>query len=408
MDILIPQTETVDINSLRVDGLNPNRMRPEQKKALKQNMEKFGFIVPIITNKDLLIADGQNRWEIGIELGMTQVPIIRLPVSEVDRRILRQVLNKLKGEHDAILDDSEYKFIFKNDGFEELQRLLGDSEKKLVSFLATLEKDKLTEDDVDIEKALANPVYPVMPGEVWSLGIHRLMCGDSTKKEDVELLMGGGKASMAFTDPPYNVDYNQDKSPLGKPQDSQGKILNDALPREEFKEFLHLALENLLYYTTGGIYVCMGCKEWATIMSVFEELQGHWSSTIIWNKKNFVLGHQDYQRQFEPILYGWKEGNPHYFTTDRCLADIWEIQKPNKNELHPTQKPVELPGMAISNSSKENDTILDLFGGSGSTLIACEQLKRKCYIMELDPKFCSVIIERWEYLTKQKAVKLNA
>lgn len=405
-EIIIPQQEIVDINSLQVDGNNPNRLRAEQREALKENMKKFGFIVPIITNKDGLISDGQHKWEIAQELGMTQVPIIRLPVSEVDRRILRQILNKLKGTHDSVLDDNEYKFIFRNESFDELQRLLGDSDRKLVSFLASLEKDKLTEDNLDIDGALQKPAYSIELGEVWSLGSHKLMCGDSTKKMDVEKLMMGSLANMAFTDPPYNVNYDQDKSPQGKPSNSQGKILNDALSSKDFKQFLHSALENLLSFTTGGIYVCMGCKEWPTIMETFQSLSGHWSSTIIWNKKNFVLGHQDYHRQFEPILYGWKEGNTRFFIDDRTVADVWEIQKPNKNELHPTQKPVELPGIAISNSSKEGDTILDLFGGSGSTLIACEQLKRKCYMMELDPRFCSVIIERWEKITNGKAVRI--
>lgn len=423
VEIVIPKIELIAIDKLKVDGKNPNKMTPGQKKALKANMKRFGFIVAIITNKHLLIADGQTRLEIAKELGMKKVPVIRLNVEEVDRRMLRQVLNKLKGEHDSELDAAEFKFLLEQNAMKDFDELIGDSDKKLVQFMASVEKNQDGEDNLDIESSLEAPKYPVKLGDVWELGDHRLVCGDATDKQYVSKLLSETKSSMVFTDPPYNMAYGSSKHPTwGKKWNANQKsvIANDELPPEEWLKFVDSWMQNILDSTNGAIYICMSCKEWANVMHSFEKLGGHWSSTVIWVKNSLVLSRKDYHTQFEPLLvgndtdeegepiiYGWPEGEKRTWLGGRKQSDIWRIERRTVNDLHPIMKPVELVKRAVSNSSKPGDTVLDLFGGSGSTLIACEYLERKCLMMELEPRYCSVILERWEKLTNKKAKKVS-
>jgi len=220
---------------------------------------------------------------------------------------------------------------------------------------------------------------------------------------------------MTFTDPPYNVDYGNSMKDnlIGKKNSKTGKeyknasgqrtILNDNLG-DDFPKFLFDCCSNILTLTKGACYICMSSSELHTLQRSFIEAGGKWSTFIIWAKNHFTLGRSDYQRQYEPILYGWREKNDHYWCGDRNQSDVWYFNKPNKSELHPTMKPVELVKKAILNSSKTDDIILDPFGGSGSTLIAAEQLKRRCRMIELDPKYVDVIIKRWQNLTGKKAI----
>ena len=224
------------------------------------------------------------------------------------------------------------------------------------------------------------------------------MCGDSTQKEDVMRLMNNLDADMILTDPPYNVDYE------GKTQDAL-KIVNDKMDNNEFYNFLHIAFKNLYDFTKEGgcIYVFHADTEGLNFRNAFINAGFKLAECLIWVKNTFVMGRQDYQWKHEPILYGWKEGAAHYFINDRTQSTILEFDKPTRNAEHPTMKPIDLLVRLIKNSSKENNIILDLFGGSGSTLIAAEQTNRISYLMELDPKYCDVIVKRWEALTGKKA-----
>jgi DNA modification methylase len=224
------------------------------------------------------------------------------------------------------------------------------------------------------------------------MGPHRLLCGDATKAEDVARLMDGQLADMAWTDPPYNVDYTG----------AAGRIANDALG-EQFGAFLEAACRNLLEVTKGAAYVCMSSSELHTLQQAFLAAGGHWSTFIVWAKSGFTLGRSDYQRQYEPILYGWRDVTDRYWCGARDQGDVWWFDKPSRNALHPTMKPVALVERAIRNSSKSRDIVLDLFAGGGSTLIACEKAGRKARLMELDPRYCDVIVRRWERFTGQEA-----
>jgi DNA modification methylase len=429
VDVAVPAVELVKVDDIKLDGFNPNKMESKQFTALKENIKKFGFIVPLITNKDLVVADGEHRFLAAKDLGMKEVPVFRLDVSEVDRRILRQVLNKLKGEHDKRLDFEEFKFLFDNNALNSLESYLGSEDKFLVQFVAGLQKPNLNPDVVpDLSMGSVGGVSDVVKvekGDLWKLGDHFLLCGDATKEEDIKRLVGDLKVDMVFTDPPYNISYNHNKKWDGvhnrKPLVQHMTILNDSMSSEDFKVFMEASLRNMFLVNRGSFYVCMSNKEWPNVMSIFESLGGHWSSTIIWNKSSFVLGRQDYQRKYEPILYGfaepldsdftpilygWPEGSDHYYNGDRGQSDVWDIDKPMVNDLHPTMKPVALIERAVTNSTRPGMVVLDCFGGSGSTLIACERLSRKCLMLELDENFCSVIIHRWQNLTNKRAEKV--
>lgn len=237
------------------------------------------------------------------------------------------------------------------------------------------------------------------PGDIWILGNHRLMCGDSTHKDDIMHLMNNQDADMLLTDPPYNVDY------VGKTAEAL-KIKNDNMDDNQFYEFLRKVFENMYIVTKEGasIYVFHADTEGINFRKAFKDAGFKLAECLIWKKDCFVMGRQDYQWQHEPVLYGWKEGKAHYFINDRTQSTILEFDRPKQSTLHPTMKPIDLIAKLIKNSSKENDIILDLFGGSGSTIIAAEQLNRCCYTMELDPKYCDVIVKRWETLTNKEAI----
>jgi DNA modification methylase len=294
--------------------------------------------------------------------------------------------------------------------------LLGDELDDLFTFDMTLfgfdefaeeeEPAEIVEDDYDITP----PEEPkAKRGDIYKLGNHRLMCGDSKSLEDVGLLMGEDKASMGFTDPPWNVNYGAVKD--GNAQGYKPRtILNDFMGTEDFKEFMNKAFASLNFAMADGAmtYVVMSAQEWGNMMLTLAQNNYHWSSTIIWNKDSLVLSRKDYHTKYEPIWYGWKEGTRLCPLEDRKQSDVWDIPRPKKSEEHPTMKPVELVARAITNSSKKGDVVIDLFGGSGTTLIASEQTDRCCRMMELDPKYVDVIVNRWEQLTGMKAELINA
>jgi DNA modification methylase len=276
--------------------------------------------------------------------------------------------------------------------------LIGFAEGELERLLAGDSRAGLTEDD----DAPALPEQAVTRrGDLWVLGEHRLLCGDATVLADVERVLDGRLADLTFTDPPYNVRYGS--SAKDTLRGNKRKILNDDLGGG-FEAFLHDACVSILSVTKGAVYMCMSSSELHTLQRAFTAAGGKWSTFVIWAKHTFTLGRADYQRQYEPILYGWRDGQNHYWCGARDQGDVWFFDKPVRNDLHPTMKPVALVERAIRNSSKSRDIVLDSFGGSGSTLIACQKTGRQARLIELDPKYVDVIIERWQAWTDATAV----
>jgi len=364
------------------------------------SIKEFGFTNPILAGADGVIVAGHGRLAAAQHLGLESVPVIVLDhLSATQRRALVLADNRIAANAGwdeellkleiAELDEADFNLELMGFGDEELERLLnGDGDTT-----------GLTEDDA-VPDVPTDPVSKT--GDVWVLGQHRLLCGDSTVLSDVERLMNGQLADMAFTDPPYNVDYGNNAKDKMRGKDR--RIMNDALG-DGFYKFLYDACVNLLLVTKGACYVCMSSSELHTLQKAWLDAGGKWSTFVIWAKNTFTLGRADYQRQYEPILYGWKEGAKHFWCGDRDQSDIWNYKKPHVNDLHPTMKPVELVERAIKNSSKTRDIVIDLFGGSGTTLIACEKTNRQARLMEMDPKYVDVIVKRWEDYTGLKATR---
>lgn len=368
-----------------------------QVSQIAGSIAEFGFVNPILVGDDNVIIAGHGRLMAAQQLGLETVPVIVLRhLTEAQRRALVIADNKIAenaGWNAELLklelgDLQDLGFDLDVIGFsdEELDELLG------------LEDESGQTDDDAVPEVEEEPVSKA--GDLWLLGEHRLLCGDATRREELESLMAGDLADMAFTDPPYNVDYGN--SAKDKLRGKNRRILNDNLGAD-FHAFLEAALGNLLAVTKGACYVAMSSSELDTLQRAFRAAGGKWSTFIIWAKNTFTLGRSDYQRQYEPILYGWREGADHYWCGARDQGDVWFFNKPVKNDLHPTMKPVELVERAIRNSSKTRDIVLDLFGGSGSTLIACEKTGRRARVMELDPKYVDVIIRRWQEYTGEQA-----
>lgn len=377
---------------------NNPRKNDEAVKYVAESIRAFGFKVPIVIDKNGIIVAGHTRYKAAKKLNLKEVPcIVADDLTEEQVKAFRLADNKVaeKAEWDFELLESELDDLFEFDmtvfGFDEEE----EEEKK----------PEIYEDDYEIEP----PEEPkAKRGDIYKLGNHRLMCGDSTSIEDVSLLMGGDKASMGFTDPPWNVNYGAVKE--GNAQGYRPRtILNDFMGTEDFKEFMNKAFASLNFAMKDGAmtYVVMSAQEWGNMMLTLAQNNYHWSSTIIWNKDSLVLSRKDYHTKYEPIWYGWKEGTRLCPLEDRKQSDVWDIPRPKKSEEHPTMKPVELVARAITNSSKKGDVVIDLFGGSGTTLIASEQTDRCCRMMELDPKYVDVIVNRWEQLTGEKAELIN-
>jgi len=364
------------ITSLKEYDNNP-RCNDEAVEAVANSIKEFGFKVPIVVTSNNVIIAGHTRLKASVLLGLKEVPcIIADDLNEQQIKAFRLADNKTaelatwdfsKLEDEiSLLDIDMLQF-----GFDEMESLLPDN----------------AEDD-DFDGVDEIPEVPFTePGDIYELGKHRVMCGDSTNPTQVNILLNDKVVDMTFTDPPYNVDY----------EGTAGKIKNDKMEDNNFYLFLYNAFQNMFDHTKpgGAIYVCHADTEGLNFRNAFKNAGYKLAECLVWVKNALVLGRQDYHWRHEPILYGWKEGAAHYFIDDRTQDTIWEYNKPKKNEEHPTMKPLELVGRAISNSSRRHETILDLFGGSGSTLIAADQLDRKSCLMELDEKFVDVIVKRY-------------
>ncbi len=394
------QVVTWPVEKLIPYARNARTHSAEQVAQVAASIAEFGWTNPILAGADGIVIAGHARLLAARKLGMTEVPVIVLDhLTESQRRALvladnRLALNagwdeEMLRVEIAALDEGGFNLEVVGFTDEELQDLLVDQEAQSGA--------GLTDEDAVPEQ----PVRAVtVPGDVWVLGDHRVLCGDSTQMEAVEKVLAGGLADAVFTDPPYNVNYGATMK--DKLRGKARAIKNDDLG-EGFEQFLYNTCLNLLTVTKGAVYICMSSSELHTLQKAFREAGGHWSTFVIWAKNTFTMGRSDYQRQYEPILYGWKEGTDHFWCGARDQGDVWFIKKPHVNDLHPTMKPVELVDRAIRNSSKSRDTVLDPFGGSGTTLIACERAGRQARLIELEPKYCDVIVRRWEEFIGKEA-----
>jgi DNA modification methylase len=347
------------------------------------------------------ILAGHGRLLASRKLGLAEIPVIRFDhLPEVQKRAYLIADNALAlnaGWSEELL--AQELAWLRNESFE--LDLVGFDAWELERLLALADGEGASEEAED--QVPEPPEEPVSkPGDLWVLGNHRLLCGDATVLADVERVLGGQLADMCFTDSPYNVDYAN--SPKDKLRGKHRPILNDNLGTG-FEAFLYDACVNVLSVTKGAaVYWCMSSSELHTLQRAFTAAGGKWSTFVIWAKHTFTLGRADYQRQYEAILYGWKDGADHYWCGARDQGDVWFFDKPARNDLHPTMKPVALVERAIRNSSKSRDTVLDPFGGSGSTLIACEKTGRHARLIELDPRYVDTMILRWQEFSAGAAI----
>lgn len=405
-DAVALAVEQVPIDRLRPDPANPRRIGDEELEALTRSLRRFGFVQPVLVRReDSTVIGGHQRLLAARRLGMTTVPVIWLDISREQARLLGLALNKISGSWDDQLLAHLLADLQTHDDIDLTLSGFGDDElQDLLRSLDTREKRERPE-SFDLDEALeaATRTPRAKLGDLWSLGDHRLLCGDATNAEDVGRLLGGQQAAMAFSDPPYNVSLGDHG---GHQRGSRRRrMVNDALDPIEWETFVRAWARTLLSSVDGALYICMSSKEWPLMARVLSEEGGHWSDTLIWSKDRFVLGRADYQRSYEPIWYGWREGAEHHWCGDRDQGDVWQIARPSDAPLHPVMKPLPLMERAINNSSRTSDVVLDPFLGSGSTLIACERTSRRCAGLELDPRYCDVALARWERFSGLEAVK---
>ena len=393
------QVVTWPVEKLIPYARNARTHSAEQVAQVAASIAEFGWTNPILAGADGIVIAGHARLLAARKLGMTEVPVIVLDhLTESQRRALVLADNRLA--LNAGWDEEMLRVemaALDEDGFN--LELVGFTDEEIEGLLRDPEEVNAGNTDDDAVPETPETAITV-PGEVWILGAHRLLCGDATQMGDVEKVLAGGLADMVFCDPPYNVNYGATMK--DKLRGKKRKIANDDLG-QDFEQFLRDACVNILAVTKGAVYICMSSSELHTLQKAFREAGGHWSTFVIWAKNTFTMGRSDYQRQYEPILYGWKEGTDHFWCGARDQGDVWFVKKPVANDLHPTMKPVELVERAVGNSSKSRDTVLDPFGGSGSTLIACEKVGRQARLIELEPKYCDVIIRRWQEFTGKEA-----
>lgn len=378
--------------TLSVDALRPAAYNPRKKlkagdkeyEKIKNSILEFGYVEPIIVNYDMTVIGGHQRLTVLKDLGYTEVQCVVVHIEDEHKvKALNIALNKITGAWneqllaDLLVDLQSVDFNTDLTGFEapEIEQLFSKVHNK-----------DIKEDDFDVEQELKNP--PVsQKGDIWLLGRHRVICGDSTLPETYTKLMEGRRANLVLTDPPYNVNV----------EETAGKIQNDNMPDEDFYKFLFAAFVNMEQNmeNDASIYVFHADSKGLIFRQAFHDAGFYLSGCCIWKKNALVLGRSPYQWQHEPCLFGWKVGGKHQWYSDRKQTTIWEYDRPKSSKDHPTMKPVALMAYPIQNSCMSNCIVLDPFLGSGSTLIACEETGRICYGVELDEKFCDVIVKRY-------------
>ena len=382
--MLIEKKNTADL--LPAD-YNPRKdLQPgdAEYEKLKRSIEQFGYVEPVIWNKTTgHVVGGHQRLKVLMDMGINEVECVVVEMDESQEKALNIALNKISGDWDK---DKLALLIADLQGADFDVSLTGFEPAEIDDLFKDTLKDGIKDDEFDVDTELQKPTFS-KAGDVWSLGRHRLVCGDSTKEETYDLLMGGVKANLVITDPPYNVNY----------EGSAGKIKNDNMADEAFYNFLLDAYTQMHFAMAddASIYVFHADTEGLNFRRAFADAGFYLSGCCIWKKQSLVLGRSPYQWQHEPCLYGWKKNGKHQWYTGRKETTIWEFDKPKKNGDHPTMKPIPLLAYPIMNSTMSNAVVLDPFGGSGSTLITCEQTDRICYTIELDEKFCDVIVKRY-------------
>lgn len=370
----------------------------EEYKRIKRSIETYGYVDPIIINSDGTIIGGHQRYNVLLDLGYDTAHVVIVDLDKNAEKALNVAPNKISGEWDdeklcdllQDLDLSGYDFSltgFTRSELDGLQLKLGVGEA-------------VEDEDFDVDKAVEECEKPVTKrGDLWIMGGHRLLCGDARNVDDMARLMGGAKADLLLTDPPYNVDY------VGKTKDAL-KIDNDRMSNADFRAFLLEAFTAARQSMKAGaaFYIWHADSNGYDFRGACMDAGWKVRQCLIWEKDILVLGRQDYQWQHEPCLYGWNEGAGHAWYSDRKQTTILRFDKPTRSKEHPTMKPVPLFGYLVQNSSKPGDIVLDPFSGSGTTVIAAEQLDRTAYVMELNERYCDVIVKRWEEQTGEKAV----
>ena len=373
---------------------NARKIPPQAVDKVAASIKEFGWRVPIVVDKDGVIICGHTRLLAARKLGLQEAPVhVADNLTPAQVRAYRLLDNR---SHEETSWDEDLLGLELLDlkGMGVDLDLTGFNTDEIDEYLARAERGAWRTDEDAVPEVPEVAVSAA--GDLWVLGPHRLLCGDATVAASYQTVLAGGRADMTFTDPPYGVDY------VGKTK-KKLKLQNDNLG-SNFETFLRDACANLLAVTKGAVYICMSSSELDTLQKAFTAAGGHWSTFIIWAKNTFTLGRSDYQRQYEPILYGWEEGSAHYWCGARDQGDVWFIHRPHVNDLHPTMKPVELIERAIVNSSQSRETVLDPFGGSGSTLIGCEKTGRQARLIELDPRYADTAVVRWQEFTGAAAV----
>ena len=389
---------TMEIKELPLKELKPAAYNPRKKlkkgdkeyEKIKQSLLKFGYVDPIIVNEDLTVIGGHQRLTVLKDLDYETAKCVIVKLSKEDEKALNIALNKITGQWDdalladLLLDLQESDFNLDLTGFEP---------PEIDNILSNVHDKELSEDEFDVEEELKKPTVS-RHGDIWQLGKHRVICGDSTKSETYDQLLGDKKANLVVTDPPYNVDV----------EETAGKILNDNMSDRDFYQFLlsmFTQVENHME-DDASIYVFHADTEGLNFRKAFKEAGFYLSGCCIWKKNSLVLGRSPYQWQHEPCLYGWKKKGKHQWFSDRKQTTIWEYDRPKSSKDHPTMKPIQLMAYPIQNSSMRGTIVLDPFLGSGSTLIAADQTGRVCYGIELDEKFVDVIVTGDTEVTVQR------
>jgi DNA modification methylase len=393
---LAQRIELWPLARIRLREGNPRVHPPAQVAQIAASIQEWGFNAPILVNRDGVLTVGEGRYLGAVQLGLAEVPVIVLEhLSEAQQRAYRISDNQIglnsSWDEETLRAELE-KLVQEAINLD----LLAFSQQELARLLASPELQTFRTDEDEIPDA--GPVVTSNVGDMWLLGNHRLLCSDATVRDNIDRVMQSEQAAMCFVDPPYGVGYLQSrkgKAPRG--------ILNDNLG-DGFGAFLELALRNILAVTSGAVYVAMSSSELDTLQLAFRKAGGHWSTFIVWVKDGaFTLGRSDYQRGYEVMLYGWREGATRFWCGARNKSDAWVFPKPRANKLHPTMKPVALVEEAINNSSPPGSVVLDSMAGSGSTLIACQKTGRVARLIELDPQYVDVIVRRWEEFTGKEA-----
>lgn len=394
MGVILMGKHTTEMKMVETSKLIPyvNNARThsqEQVNKLRGSLREFGFINPVIIDADYNVIAGHGRLMAAKEEGIEEVPCVLVDyLSEAQKKAY--ILADNRYAQDAGWDEELLRLEIESlEGMDFDVSLTGFNEDEISDLFANSESTGAEDDDFDLSDALEKAAF-VQRGDVWQVGRHRLMCGDATSAEDVATLMDGKKANLIITDPPYNVAF----------ESSDGlSIKNDKMENDKFYEFLLAAFKNMAEHLEkgGSAYVFHADTEGLNFRKAFIDAGFHLSGCCIWVKNSLVLGRSDYQWQHEPVLYGFLQNGKHYWSKNagRSQTTIWNFDKPKKNKNHPTSKPLDLLAYPIGNSSQENAIVIDTFGGSGSTLMTCEQINRICHTMELDEKYASVILRRY-------------